>query len=155
MGKAIMMMMMMIKCFCGMAYRRKALSIISRQNHCQRFSPSLIADTPQVGVEPAQKLNSGFFERSCAMVTTTTPRSHYFRYLNQAFFEWKLKKRMNISFFSWINAPKLTKIKNKDLINSKENIISKWIIILIKKKTISLAIKTIIMRINGQRKRIV
>ena len=85
MGKT--MMMMMIKCFCGMVYRRKALSIISRRHHCQSFSPSLIADTPQVGVEPAQKLHSGFVERSCAIVTTITPRRHYFRCLNQVFLE--------------------------------------------------------------------
>ena len=37
-----------------------------------RFSPSQISDTPRVGFEPAQNLNSGFVELSCAVVITTT-----------------------------------------------------------------------------------
>ena len=34
------------RCFCGMVDRRKAFSLISSQDHCQRSSPSRISDTP-------------------------------------------------------------------------------------------------------------
>ena len=37
--------MMMMNCFCGMVDRRKTLSLISSQDHCQRSSPSRISDT--------------------------------------------------------------------------------------------------------------
>ena len=39
--------MMMMNCFYGMADRRKAFSRISSQEHCQRFSPSQISETPR------------------------------------------------------------------------------------------------------------
>ena len=42
----MMMMMMMMICFCGMVNRRKAFSLISSRDHCQRSSPSRISDTP-------------------------------------------------------------------------------------------------------------
>ena len=38
------MMMMMINCSCGMVDRRKAFSLISRRDHCQRHSPSRLSD---------------------------------------------------------------------------------------------------------------
>ena len=57
----------------GMVDRRKALSLISSQEHCQRFSPSQISDTPRAGFEPAQNLSAGFIEGSCAVVITITP----------------------------------------------------------------------------------
>ena len=41
-----MMMMTMMNCFCGMVDRRKAFSLISSRDHCQRSSPSRISDTP-------------------------------------------------------------------------------------------------------------
>ena len=44
------MMMMMMNCFCGMVDRRKAFSLISSQEHCQRSSPSRISDTPRAGL---------------------------------------------------------------------------------------------------------
>ena len=47
----MMMMMMMMNCFCGMVDRRKTFSFISSRDHCQRFSPSRITDTPQEGFE--------------------------------------------------------------------------------------------------------
>ena len=72
----MMMMMMMINCFCGMVDQRKAFSLISSQNHCQRSSPSRISDTPWAGFEPAQSLRSGLVQWSCAVVITTTPRRH-------------------------------------------------------------------------------
>ena len=52
-------MMMMMNCFCCMVDRRKAFSLISSRNHCQRSWPSQISDTPRAGFEPAQNLNSG------------------------------------------------------------------------------------------------
>ena len=72
--KYMMMMMMMMNCSCGMVDRRKAFSLISSRNHCQRFSPSRISDTPRAGFEPAQTLSSGLVEWSCAVAVTTTPR---------------------------------------------------------------------------------
>ena len=40
----------------------KQLSFISRQDHCQRFSPFQISDTQQAGYEPEQNLSSGSAE---------------------------------------------------------------------------------------------
>ena len=50
----MMMMMMMINCFCGMIDLRKAFSLISSRDYCQRSSPSRISDSPGAGFEPAQ-----------------------------------------------------------------------------------------------------
>ena len=57
-----MMMMMMMNCFCGMVDRRKAVSLISSWDHCQRSSPSRIFDMARAGFEPAQNLSSGLVE---------------------------------------------------------------------------------------------
>ena len=51
--------MMMMNCFCGMVDRRKESSLISSRDHCQRFSPSRISNTPRAGFEPVQNLSSG------------------------------------------------------------------------------------------------
>ena len=67
---------MMMKCFCGMVDRRKAFSLISSRNHCERTSPLQISDTPLAGFEPAQSLSSGLVEWSCAVVITATPQRH-------------------------------------------------------------------------------
>ena len=67
---------MMMNSYCGMVDRRKAFSLISSRDHCQRSSPSWISDTPRAGFELAQNLSSGFVEWSCAVVITTTPRRH-------------------------------------------------------------------------------
>ena len=72
-----LMMMMMMNCFCGMVDQRKAFSLISSRDHCQRSSPSRISDTPGAGFEPAQNLSSGLVEWVCAVVITTTPRRHF------------------------------------------------------------------------------
>ena len=66
---------MVMNCFCGMVYRRKAFSLISSQDHCQKFSPSRISDTPLAGFQPTQNRSSGLVEWNCAVVITTTPRS--------------------------------------------------------------------------------
>ena len=72
----MMMMMIMMNCFCGMVDRRKAFTLNSSRDHCQRFSPSRISDRPRAVFEPALNLSSGLVECSCAVVITTTPRRH-------------------------------------------------------------------------------
>ena len=59
--------------FCSMVDRRKAFSLISSREHCQRSSRSQTSDTPQARFEPAQNLSSGLVEWSCGVVITTTP----------------------------------------------------------------------------------
>ena len=54
-----MMMMMMMTCFCSMVDLRKAFSLISSRDQCQRSSPSRISDTPLTGFEPPQNVSSG------------------------------------------------------------------------------------------------
>ena len=73
----MMMMMVMMSCFCGMVDRRKAFSLISSRDHCQRSSPSQISDTPRAGFEPSQNLSLGLVECSCAVVITAIPRRQY------------------------------------------------------------------------------
>ena len=58
----------LMNCFCRMVDRRKASSLISSRDHCQRSSPSRISDMPWAGFEPVQNLSSGFDEWSCAVV---------------------------------------------------------------------------------------
>ena len=71
----MMMMMIIINCFCGMVDWRKVLSLISSRDHCQRSSPSRISDTPQVGFETAQNLILGLVKWNCAIVFLVY---HYF-----------------------------------------------------------------------------
>ena len=72
----MMIMIMMMNCFCGMVDQRKALNLISKWNHYQRSSPSRISDMPRAGFQPTQSLSSGLVEWSCPVVITTTPRRH-------------------------------------------------------------------------------
>ena len=58
----MMTIMMMMNCFCGMVDQRKAFSLISSWDHCQRSSPLRISDTPRAGFEPVQNLSSDFVE---------------------------------------------------------------------------------------------
>ena len=51
---------MLMNCFCGTVDQQKAFSLISSREHCQRFLPSQIFDTPRAGFELAQNLSSGF-----------------------------------------------------------------------------------------------
>ena len=69
-------LMMMINCFCGMVHLRKAFSLISSQDHCQRSWPLWVSDMPQAGFEPAQNLSSGLVVWNCLIVITTTPRRY-------------------------------------------------------------------------------
>ena len=59
---SMMIILMMMNCFCGMTDRRKAFSSISSRDHRQRSSPSRICDTLQAGFEPVQNLSSGSVE---------------------------------------------------------------------------------------------
>ena len=61
-------------CFCGIADLRKAFSLISSQDHCQRSSLWRISDTQGAGFEPLENMSSGLAEWSCAVVITTTPQ---------------------------------------------------------------------------------
>ena len=70
--------LMMANCFCGMVDRRKAFSLISSRDYCQRSSSSRISDTPRAGFEPAQNLSSGFVEWSCAVVIRSVCESVWF-----------------------------------------------------------------------------
>ena len=66
------MMMKTINCFCGMVDQRKAFSLISRKDHCQRFSSLQISDIHQAEFVSVRNLNSGLVEWKCAVVITTT-----------------------------------------------------------------------------------
>ena len=68
----IMMMMIMMNSFCGMVDWRKAFSLISSWDYCQRSSLSRIFNILRTGIEPAQNLSSGIVEWSCTVVITTT-----------------------------------------------------------------------------------
>ena len=71
-----LMINMMMNWICGMVDPRKALSLISSRDRCQRSAPSRISNTPRAGFELEQSLSSSFAEWSCAVVITTTPRHH-------------------------------------------------------------------------------
>ena len=53
---------LMMNCFCGMVDRRKAFSLISSWDHCQRSSLLRISDTPRAGFGPAQNQRLGLVE---------------------------------------------------------------------------------------------
>ena len=48
-SSSVMMMLMTVNCFCGMVVRRKAFSLISSWDDCQRSSPLRISDTLRAG----------------------------------------------------------------------------------------------------------
>ena len=62
------MIMKMDELFLWFGDRRKAFSLISNWDHCQRSSPLSISDTPRAGFDPAQNLSSGLLDWSCAVV---------------------------------------------------------------------------------------
>ena len=99
-GPSLMMMMMMMNCFCGMVDRRKAFSLISSRDHCQRSSPSQISNTPRVGFEHARNLSSGLVEWSCAVVITSTPRRHKNEnFLASPWFQQFFRSPISIKFY--------------------------------------------------------
>ena len=77
----IMMMMMMLNCFCDMVDRQNTFSLISNRDYCQRSSPSWISDTPWAEFEPAQNLSSCLVEWSFEVVITTTPQRRLITHL--------------------------------------------------------------------------
>ena len=63
--------------FCGMVERRKAISLISSRDHCQRSSPLRISNTLRTRFEPEQNPISDLAERISALVITTTSPCRY------------------------------------------------------------------------------
>ena len=59
-----------MNCFRGMVNRRKAFSLHSSRDHCQRSSLLRISNTPREGFEPVENLSSGLVEWSRAVVIT-------------------------------------------------------------------------------------
>ena len=106
----MMMMMMIMNCLCGMVDRRKAFSLISSRDHCQRSSPSRISDTPWARFEPAQNLGSGLVEWSCAVVITTTPK--FLSKFNQKLWRWI--GSLVYSHFVWIVSSSSVKLRCSD-----------------------------------------
>ena len=53
---------LMMKCFCGMVDRRRAFSLNSSWDLCERSSPLQISDMLQAGFEPVQNLSLGLVE---------------------------------------------------------------------------------------------
>ena len=88
-----------LNCVCCMVDRRIAFSLISSLDHCQRFSPSWISDTPRAGFELAQNLSSGLVEWSFAVVTATITRRHHNHYTKVPSLQ---KKMSNNNFISEI-----------------------------------------------------
>ena len=65
-------MMMTMNCFGGMVDQRKAFSLISSRDQCQRSSLSRISNTSRAGFEPTQNLSLSLVEGGCAVVVRTT-----------------------------------------------------------------------------------
>ena len=68
-------MMKAMNCFYWMVDQQKTIRLISRRDHCQKFSPSQISDTAR-GFELTQNLSLGFGESGCAIVIALTSRHH-------------------------------------------------------------------------------
>ena len=91
----------LMNCFCGMVDRRKAFSLISSRDHCQRSSSSRISDTPSrvcTCVEPEPRLSWMKLCSSDIRYTTAPPN-----------FLIKLSKQIDNSFAKIIN----TKVSSK------------------------------------------
>ena len=71
----LVVLMMMIHCFCGMA-ERKALNLISRRNDCQTSSLLQTSNTLRAGSEPDRKKSSCIIELSREIGIVPTPRLH-------------------------------------------------------------------------------
>ena len=62
----MMMTLMMMNCFCGMAHRGKTFTLTSNRDFYRRFSPSQISDTPQAGFEPAPEFRFCWISLCCS-----------------------------------------------------------------------------------------
>ena len=92
--------LMMMSCFLWYGWPTKGVAlfparIIVRDPHLSRIS-----DTPRAGFKPAQNLSSGFDESSCAVVITTTPRSHKGEFIKERYYGHV--KLLEISFMSTV-----------------------------------------------------
>ena len=115
------MMTMMMNCFYGMVDRRKALSLISIQDHCQSSSTSRNFDTPRARFEPAQNLSSGLVKWSCAVAidTTTRPRDIFF-FIGASFWSMLFTVVLSITKENWENLDKgLSNSRMKMLLEKK------------------------------------
>ena len=63
-------------CFCGIGDRQNTFSVISGQDHFQRYSPPWISLTPHAGLEPMRNLSSDSVKWSCVVVITKTPQRY-------------------------------------------------------------------------------
>ena len=102
------LLVMMMNCFCGMVDWRKVFSLISTQDHCQRFSPLWISDMPQAGFEPMQNRSSGLVEWSCAVVITNgntefphTKSGNPVRTLSNNQYQWRRCKLLGFDEHEW------------------------------------------------------
>lgn len=66
--------LILINFSCRMVDQRKAISLISRRKHCQRFSPLKIFKTPQTRIEPAQTEFRHCWMKLCSCVNHYTPK---------------------------------------------------------------------------------
>ena len=99
----MMMMMMMKNCFRGMVDRRKAFSLISSRDHCQRFSPSQISDTLRAGFEPSKNL------RNSDNHYTTAPHHHH--HLKTQLTPKNLKHQCSLLDIAWLRKSMDTSLK--------------------------------------------
>ena len=120
----MMMMMMIMNCFCCMVDQRKAFSLVSSRDQCQRSSPSRISDSLLAGFWHVQNVSSGFVEWSCAVVITTTPRHHQiFLKIQKTLFLAHFPILGQKKSFTWVSSimPKLT-LLNKNFQNVKQSL---------------------------------
>ena len=94
--------MMMMNCFCGMVDQRKALSLISSRDHCQRSSPWWISDMPRAWFEPVQNLSADCVEWSCTVVITNTLHLPVFDQISLFFYRKNLKSPI-LGWQVWVN----------------------------------------------------
>ena len=97
----MMMLMIIMNCFCGMVDYKKTLILITSWEICQTLSPSWNSGTRQAGFVPAQNLSSHLVEWSCALVITNTPHHHdltWKKHISSAFSTYNCQKFANLQF---------------------------------------------------------
>ena len=73
----LLLLLLLLNCFCGMVDQPKAFSLISSQDHCQRSSPLQISNKLWARYEFVQNLSSGVAEWSCKVVMMFWHTSFY------------------------------------------------------------------------------
>ena len=71
----MMMMMMMMNCFLWNGWPRKALSLISSWDHCQRLSPSPISSMLEAGLDLCKTRIKAYAKWDCENHYTTVPKT--------------------------------------------------------------------------------